>query len=214
MLCVLLCDDEPSVTEFLKKNIPWESLGFNRILSAKNGNEALTVFSEVKVDLLITDIRMPGMDGLELLSSVRKKCPDTHCILLTAYGDFEYARTALKLGVDNYLLKPIQISELIDSIENTVDNIYLHRKNQDVLFQENILRRWLSGTISDEELAERTSLIAGINIYQSSYCAVIFGTKSPDISLPAFAVRCLKSIPKSIDYLKVWDNDGQVHFVV
>jgi len=159
MFQVLLCDDELSVTNFLKTSIPWESLGIQNIFTASDGKEALALFDKNRIDLLITDIRMPRMDGLKLLEAVRQKSPDTHCILLTAYGEFEYARAAFRLGVDNYLLKPIQLGELTDTIENTVENMYLHRRNKEALFRENILRRWLGGNIGEDELGERSNLL-------------------------------------------------------
>ena len=110
MFQVLLCDDEISVTNFLKNSIPWESLGIENIHTASDGREALAVLEKNQVDLLITDIRMPRMDGLELLAKVRQTNPDTHCILLTAYGEFEYAKAAFRLGVDNYL--PVSYTHL------------------------------------------------------------------------------------------------------
>ncbi|MGI6107420.1 MAG: response regulator [Lachnospiraceae bacterium] len=208
MFHVLLCDDERSVTEFLKTSIPWESLGIDEVICAANGKEALEIFGREEIGLLITDIRMPVMDGLELLTRVRKDYPDTHCILLTAYGDFDYARRAFLLGVDNYLLKPIQVDEMVDTIETTVENMYLNRKNQEELFKDNVLRRWLSGAISEDELAERTNLLDGINIYQFSYCAVCMIKTEREVSLTAYTDRCIHALPASLDGLQVWDNSG------
>ena len=126
--------------------------------------QALEIIASFHVDLLITDIRMPRMDGLELLARVRSVHPEIHCILLTAYGEFEYAMKAMKLGVDNYLMKPMQIQELTETIENTLDNIYIRRENREALFRENILRRWVTGNISSDELGERTYFLTSIYI--------------------------------------------------
>lgn len=217
MFSVLLCDDEISVTQFLRDSMPWETLGVEQIYTAADGCAALEVFSRNRVDLLITDIRMPGMDGLELLRHVRRLYPDVHCILLTAYGEFEYARDAYRLGIDNYLLKPIQISELTETIENTIENLYIRRKNEELLFRENILRRWLSGTISEEELAERSSVLGELNIYQSQYCAVCMSKVENRTSLSALSNKVIPQLNmalKTVDCLHVWDNYGRFVIII
>ena len=90
MYTVLLTDDEKSVTESLKNDIPWANLGVESILTACDGMQALEIIASFHVDLLITDIRMPRMDGLELLARVRSVHPEIHCILLTAYPIKEF----------------------------------------------------------------------------------------------------------------------------
>lgn len=214
MFRVLLCDDETSVTNFLKNSIPWETLGIEFVYTASNGEEALQIFEQHSIHLLITDIRMPRLDGMKLLEIVREKYPDTHCILLTAYGEFEYARAALFFGVDNYLLKPIQLEELTSTIENTIENMYIHRKNKAELFRENILRRWLTGNISENELGERSNLLEDINIYQSSYCAVCINKLDKNISISSFSEQCISKISSQYDCLHVWDNFGRYVLII
>ena len=124
MYTVLLADDEPTILEFLSSSINWKQFGVDTILTAADGYQALQIRQNTNVDLLITDIKMPNMDGLTLLKEVRLSYPDTHCILLTAYGEFEYARTAIQLGVENYLLKPLKKEELEATIEKALDHIY------------------------------------------------------------------------------------------
>lgn len=214
MFHVLLCDDEPAVTNFLSANIPWESMGIDSIFTASDGTEALSCFESTQIHLLITDIRMPRMDGLTLLEHVRARYPDTHCVLLTAYGEFEYAKTALRLGVDNYLMKPIQIEELMGTIENAVENMYLSRKNKEELFRENILRRWLTGTISEDELSERSNYLDDINVYQSSYMAVCIRKTDAHFSLSAFTQMCMEKLKAHCNCLSVWDNQGRYVFII
>ena len=207
MYTVLLVDDEKNIIESLTNGIPWENLGVESILSADSGPKALALMQNQPVDLLITDIRMPHMDGLELLQNVRRLYPDMHCILLTAFGEFEYARTALKLGVDNYLMKPLQIQELTESVENALDNIYINRKNKEALFRENIICRWITGNISSEELAEKTILI-DINIYLSKYCIIAIHKRNPDLSIRVFEQKCMGLFPAGLEFSTVWDNAG------
>lgn len=213
MYTVLLTDDEKSVTESLKNNVPWVNLGVETILTASDGYQAMDILNKNLVDLLITDIRMPRMDGLDLLKHVRVQYPDIHCILLTAYGEFDYAMQALKLGVDNYLMKPMQIQELTETIENAFDNVYIKRENRESLFRENIMRRWLSGNISSDELGEKTVLI-DINIYLSEYCVIAMRKKNAVVSFQAFGQECIKRFPSNLEFSSVWDNSGNYIILV
>ena len=117
MFQVLLCDDEPSVTNFLKSSIAWESLGIQNVYTASDGREALSIFEKRQIDLLITDIRMPFMDGLSLSKLVMEEQPDIKIIILSGYDDFEYAQQAIKIGVEQYLLKPITKATLVHVLQ-------------------------------------------------------------------------------------------------
>lgn len=213
MYTVLLVDDEVSVTDTLKTSIPWASLGIEDVYTASDGLQALEFIQNQLIDLLITDIRMPNLDGLALLEMVRKQSPETHCILLTAYGEFEYARQAFRLGVENYLLKPLNMKEILDTIEHAIDNMYASRKNQEILFRENILLRWLNGGISGNELGERASIL-DINIYHSAFCAVCMRKTSNAVSLSAYGLQCIHSLSSDLDCSPVWDNQGQYLIII
>lgn len=171
MYTVLLADDEESVLTILKSSIDWQGLGVDTLLTAANGQIALELLSQRTIDLLVTDIRMPILDGIELIRRVRAIYPDTHCVLLTAYGEFQYAQEAIRLGVDNYLLKPVAREEVIQTIHSALDNIYQKRNNRENLLKENTLRRWATGSISAEELGERASVL-GMNLYCPNYCVL------------------------------------------
>lgn len=114
---VLIVDDEPAVLEGLKIMIDWNALGFEIIAGADNGEDALKIIEEVHPDLVITDIVMPAADGLELIKRAREELKlDTLFIIVSGYGDFEYARKAILYGVKNYITKPIMENELIESL--------------------------------------------------------------------------------------------------
>ena len=212
MYHVLLADDEKNITQWLSESIPWANLGVDEVYTAGDGLQALDILQGPHlIDLLITDIRMPKMDGITLLKAVRRQYPDIHCILLTAYGEFEYAMEAMKLGVDNYLMKPIQPEELTETIENALDNIYIRRKNMSTLFQENILRRWITGNICSDELGERAVLIH-INIYQPRYCIIAMRKNDSSVSLSAFGQECSAAFPEGLETFCVWDNSD--HFIL
>ena len=171
MYRVLLVDDEENVLEILKSTIQWQELGVELLLTAQDGQHALEIMEQQRIDLLITDIEMPCLDGISLIRQVRTLYPDTRCILLTAYGEFEYAREAISMGVENYLLKPVAKEEVEKTIKKALDNLYIKRQNGENLLRENILHRWVEGNISGEELSER-AMVLGVNLYLPEYCVI------------------------------------------
>jgi two-component system response regulator YesN len=115
---VLLVDDEPFVTKALKVLINWEELGYSVCGEASNGQDALELIKKLEPDVVITDIRMPKMDGLELIQYCREMLKtNTKFIILSGYSDFKYAQKAIKYGAKEYLLKPIDETELIDRLK-------------------------------------------------------------------------------------------------
>jgi two-component system response regulator YesN len=112
MYKVLLVDDEPTIREGLRTLIDWDELGFEVIDTAANGQEALQKCEQLKPDLLIADIRMPGMTGLELIKTLRIMDNSMHVLILSGYADFEYAKQAIIHRIDGYLLKPVDEDEL------------------------------------------------------------------------------------------------------
>ncbi|UQZ33384.1 DNA-binding response regulator [Paenibacillus sp. PK3_47] len=112
MIKVVIVDDEPKLRQGLQTLIPWESLGFTVIAAAGNGRDALKIIGEEAPELVIADIRMPVMDGLQLIQQLRSAGHRMHCIILSGYADFEYAKQAIKYGVEGYLVKPVNVTEM------------------------------------------------------------------------------------------------------
>lgn len=106
MYKVLLVDDERIILEGISAVVDWEGCGTRLIGTARNGLEAKAFIEEERPDIIITDIRMPGMDGLQLVEQVTETDPDMFFIMLSGFGDFDYARTAMRCGVKHYLTKP------------------------------------------------------------------------------------------------------------
>ncbi|MFB9276101.1 response regulator [Cohnella cellulosilytica] len=121
---VMIVDDEPLIREGLRTIVDWEEYGFQVADAAGDAMEALRKLPEAAPGLMIVDIRMPGMDGLELLRAVRERCrPCPKFLILSGHADFEYARTALQLKVDGYLLKPIDEEELARHLERIGESL-------------------------------------------------------------------------------------------
>lgn len=125
MLKVFLVEDESVVREGLRDNIPWQQYGYEFVGEASDGEMALPLIQKVKPDVLLTDIKMPFMDGLSLSRLVHQEFPDMKIIIISGYDDFEYARGAIQVGAEQYLLKPITraamqkvLAELKTKIEN------------------------------------------------------------------------------------------------
>jgi len=124
MLKVVLVEDETVIRESIRDNVPWEEYGYKFVGEAQDGEMALSVIRQTRPDVLITDIKMPFLDGLSLSKIVSEEFPKTKIVIISGYDDFEYARTAIEIGVEQYLLKPITkmnlkkvLTELKEKIE-------------------------------------------------------------------------------------------------
>lgn len=113
---LLIVDDETSVLDGLTLTVPWDRLGVGPIHRASSGAEALELLERNAVDIVITDIRMPGMSGLELIREIRSRWPDVKCIILSGHGEFEYAKEALRADAEDFLLKPVRVEHLLESV--------------------------------------------------------------------------------------------------
>jgi two-component system, response regulator YesN len=123
MLKVFLVEDEIVVREGIKNTINWNENGFIFCGEASDGELAYPMIQKLKPDIVITDIRMPFMDGLELSRLLKKDLPQIRIIILSGYGEFEYAKEAINIGITEYLLKPISSAELMKSLVVVRDNI-------------------------------------------------------------------------------------------
>ena len=128
---VFIVEDESIVREGIRDMIPWEQYGFVFSGEAPDGEVALPMVRRIRPDILITDIKMPFMDGLSLSRLVNRELPDTRIIILSGYDDFEYAQQAIELHVDQYLLKPISRANMIKALEQTRSRIQEEREQKE-----------------------------------------------------------------------------------
>ena len=135
MLRVFLVEDESIIRETLRDTVPWSQYGYSFAGEAGDGEMALPLIRQVKPDVLITDIRMPFMDGLALSELVSREFPEMKIVIISGYDDFEYARQAINIGVDRYLLKPITKKALLNALEELKEKIEGERANRSHLAQ-------------------------------------------------------------------------------
>lgn len=133
MLNLLIVEDEETTREGLVELIPWESIGIRVCGTAENGLEALDKLGRERVDLLLTDIYMPLMDGLQLISQMKEKGYAIPCVLLSGYDDFRYAQSAIRLGATDFLVKPCSPKEIRDLFEKIVDRIAREKKEKELV---------------------------------------------------------------------------------
>lgn len=186
MLKIFLAEDEVVIRETIKKMIPWEELGFELVGEAADGEMALPLLLRQKPDLLITDIKMPFMDGLTLARLAKKELPNLKIVILSGYDDFNYAKQAISIGVEDYLLKPITKKALIERLseirsryedEKTQKEYYekflremqAYEKNSSRDFFEALVR----GTMDTMEVYKKAEKI-GLDIVAEAYNILIF----------------------------------------
>ena len=186
MLRTFLVEDEIVVRETIKKMIPWEQYGYELVGEAPDGEVALPMIKNLKPDLLITDIKMPFMDGLTLARLAKKEVPGLKVVILSGYDDFNYAKQAINIGVEDYLLKPITKNALIERLteirsryedEKTQREYYekFHREMQ--AYEKNSSRDFfealVSGSLDMMEVYKRAEKL-GLDIVAESYNVLIF----------------------------------------
>ena len=123
MYRVILVDDERLIIRGLSTVVPWAELGCEIAGTTHDGVSGLELIRSLRPDIVMTDIRMPNMDGLTMLAAIRSEFPEIQMCVLTAYRDFEYARRALTLGVCRYLLKPSDLEELKEAVRQMVSRL-------------------------------------------------------------------------------------------
>lgn len=131
MLKMIIADDEYNVREGLKEVVQWAELGIEIVADAADGQEAFELCRQLKPDILLTDIRMPMMDGLEAALKLKELDDPVRIIIISGAQDFNYAKTALSLNADGYILKPIKIHELQDTVRKVVSSISMERNREE-----------------------------------------------------------------------------------
>lgn len=186
MLKIFLAEDEVVVRETIKRMIPWEELGFELVGEAADGEMALPLLIRQQPDLLITDIKMPFMDGLTLARLAKKEIPGLKVVILSGYDDFNYAKQAIGIGVEDYLLKPITKNALIERLSE-IRNRYEHEKTQKEYYEKfqremqayeknssrDFFEALVGGSMDMMEVYKRAEKL-GLDIVAEAYNVLIF----------------------------------------
>ncbi|MFI3254850.1 MAG: response regulator [Eubacteriales bacterium] len=123
MYDVVIIDDEPRIVEGLSKVINWESLDCRVVATASDGKEGAEVIQEKKPHILLTDVNMPDVDGLEMLRALRSEFPQLQVTIISGHSDFSFAQEAMRLGACRYLLKPTKLDEIYEAITVMKENL-------------------------------------------------------------------------------------------
>ncbi|WP_341878076.1 response regulator [Defluviitalea saccharophila] len=169
---ILLVDDEEEIRKGIIKKIKWEELGFVVVGEAENGIEALDIIDKTMPDVVITDIRMPFMDGIKLAENIKYRFPTNKVIVLSGFDDFEYAQEAIKLGVIRYILKPInsiEFTELLKEVKhlldeeirskNDLETLKINYQKSLPLLKERFLNHWIEDYVAEEEIEENIHIL-------------------------------------------------------
>ncbi|MFC6334087.1 response regulator [Paenibacillus septentrionalis] len=236
MYQLLIVDDQPDLVEDLATNIAWNSIGISNVYQAYSASEALDVMNMTQIDILITDIRMPGTSGLDLIESIRKSWNHVKCILLSGYNDFEYAQRALHVQASDYLLKPVEDSELLSAVKKAITELEQHWReissHQNALesikanlpiLRSHLLKELLQKPLPQEQLQKQLTMVE-LTIEWDTPCYMMllrmedyfYEQSDADSSLLEYAI-CNMAEELFSDCAKLWvvkDNYGYYVFLI
>jgi two-component system response regulator YesN len=179
MYKAVIVDDEAIIVDGLVHSVEWEVYDFTVAFNTTSPTEALRYIEATMVDLLITDVSMPEKNGLELIKQARRINPGLSVLVISAYNHFDYVKTALKYGAENYLLKPIDPDELTESLSQIAGHMQersdFTRNNlfPALSFRSNVTERWVKNNISSDELMEKAGVL-DTDLMARDFAAVLF----------------------------------------
>ena len=183
MFQAVIVDDEPLILEGLLTAIDWEGFNIEIVYSSTNPSQVLDYVLNNPVHLVITDVSMPEMDGLTLTKLIKKSKPSVFVLILSAYNNFEYVRSALRYGAENYLLKPIDKDELSDSLSQIIGILQERAQLSStygrtvMTFRNTFTEQWLKNLLPNSDLVTKADLL-GINLDVSEFTVVCFSCRS------------------------------------
>ena len=165
MIKVIIADDEKRICTLITKLIDWDNLDMTLVGTANNGIETLELIKKEKPEIVITDIRMPGYDGLDMIERAKKINKDLEFIIISGYSHFEYAKKAISYGVKDYLLKPINKEELFTTLLRVKEDILKKKdyKNLESEYKDSIKN---DGTMVKKSVLDNLTNVDGKNTLQ------------------------------------------------
>lgn len=196
-LKVLIVDDEFLIRNLLKKRIDWEKQGMTIVGEASTAREALDLVDKLKPDIILTDICMPSVDGIQFSELVLKKYPETKIVIVTGHEEFDFARKSIKLGIADFILKPISAAELLSVTDKLRKKINEERERKNEfeklqeefrqslpILKEKFLNRWILQELPESEIQQK-----------KSYFNITLGSRDQ-----AFQIAVLEAAPASSEY--------------
>jgi len=211
----MIIDDEPIVRAGIRQLIPWSEYNFEVCAEGVDGKDGLKKLLEYSPDLVLVDVKMPGMSGLELIKEAKKHDFDGKFIILTGYSDFEFAKTAVSLGVRAYLLKPVDEDDLRENIEEVLAELEA-KKNLDDYYtlselkaRQAVLHRLLQPLEDKESLLKEIKML-GMDFKYNKYCVAIISRKKEGKGQEAaidagMKIQLLKGL-KNVDSIMLDNN--------
>lgn len=172
MYKAIIVEDELLIRVAYQSIVDWQAYGFELVGMFENGQEALEAFDELKPDFVLTDTIMPLCNGIELIRQIKERAPETICIILSAYGDLDYVKEGMRIGIDDYLLKlditPERLGSLLESValklqkqkRSGVELVSGERQKE----REDFIRRWIRGEFTERDMIQDYLKFYGIKL--------------------------------------------------
>ena len=211
----MIVDDEAEVREAIARKIDWSALGFEVVAEAENGRDALEKAESLDLDVVLTDIKMPFMDGLELGAELAKRMPNLKLIVFSGFDEFEYAQEAIKLNVVEYVLKPVnaeELSKILGRVKDLLDQEIAQRRNiaqlseayrkSLPLMREKFLQELLRGPMDPREIQRQMERF-GLSVREGRYravavCGIDSKGRAPDISPELIPVSVRQMVDEAL----------------
>jgi two-component system response regulator YesN len=191
---VFIVDDEIVTREGIRDNVKWENTNFVLAGEAPDGEIAIPMIQEIKPDIVVTDIKMPFMDGLQLSRIIKKSIPWIKIIILSGHDEFDYAREAIRIGINEFMLKPVSSADLIEVLNKVALQIEKEKKEREdteklkkqiennvPLFRNEILNKLVLGLVPPLEVIDGCARY-NINIISKFYLILIIEFEMPDVN--------------------------------
>ena len=191
---LLIVDDEPLIHVSIEYNLRETGIGGLEVFHAYNGSEMLKKMESTMMDIVLVDIRMPGMNGLDAIAAARQQWPGTHYYIMSGFSEFEYAREAVRLGVAEYLLKPLDLGQLSEILLRVSKE-----KDQEASQVRESFRAWLVGTLHRHDVS---------SLFDPAYSAalVLFCCDSPDETALSVLLKQLVRYEKNMIIIPCWEG--------
>jgi two-component system response regulator YesN len=206
MVQLLIVDDEVHVVERLFSTINWGSIGIEQVYKAYSGKEALELLEQFSIDIVITDIQMPGISGLQLIGEINRRWQKTKCILLSGYSDFNYAKEAILQRTEDYLLKPVTERDLLETVKRVMDKLqreweeivskqrltYTFKENLPLL-RGNLLNDLLQGRkISEDSLREKMQMLELSEYHEHAFAIMMIRLESDFLEYDIYSLSLME----------------------